>query len=394
MSTENYDYTPVPQAATIEIGTKCTRACEGCAFNETALQDLSAEEISRAIATLSKYWDSMAKADEHQLVGDRIIELIGGAGIFNKMSREDIKAMLEVAKSNNLSQFAVLCDAEKDERAISELFEIAKELGAELEAGMKTVVALSVDALPKQGTKAQREKKSNVSWEMLAKRDEYIKDPETQNFRVFTTISKKNLSEIPEIAKKVLESGAVLFIAPLTIHSEKSLAKTGVTGRLLMGTDTEILLDETNREEMQNVTNELRKLKEEYPQTFLNEEDTFDNMLDCCKPITEGFRANCKDRCAFVTKNGEPLIATPNFRVMKRSDRDDMTLGICTCMVGPTNSPDNFSNTALAELDRIVSGETTTVDLYRKLTADLIATACPGCNCRTSIDLQKGQGLI
>jgi hypothetical protein len=347
------------------------------------------EEITQAVEILSKYWDSIAKLDDHQLIGSRIVELIGGAGIFNRMTEEDIRAILDVARANNLFQFAVMCDAEKDEQAIKRLFQIAAELEEQQKTGMKTVVALSVDALPKDEPTMQRERKSNPSWLMLENKDEYIKDPETQNFRVFTTISKKNLSEIPEIAKRVLESGAVLFIAPLTIHSGEALAKTGVTGRLLMGTKTEILLDENNREEMERVVSELRQLKEQYPNTFLNVEKTFGNMVDCCKPVTEGFRANCRERCAFTTREGEELVATPNLRVMKRPDRKDMTLGICTCMVGPTASDDNYANTALAELEEITAGRSTTVDLYKKLTADLVCIACPGCNCRTSISVKQ-----
>jgi MoaA/NifB/PqqE/SkfB family radical SAM enzyme len=394
MLAEKYDNTPVPQAATVEIGTECVRNCEGCSFKETQLQNLSSQEIAQAITTLSKYWDSVAQLTDHQLIGSRIVELIGGAGVFNKMSEEDIKAMLEVARANNLFQFAVMCDAEKDEEAIRRLFKTAADLETAKKTGMKTVVALSVDALPKDNPTMQREEKSNPSWTMLGNKDEYIKDQETQNFRVFTTISKENLSEIPEIAKQVLESGAVLFIAPLTIHSEEALEGTGVTGRLLMGTNTEILLDESNREEMEGVVHKLSQLKELYPNTFLNVEGTFDNMIECCKPVTEGFRANCKERCAFVTRDREELIATPNFRVMKRPDREDMTLGVCTCMVGPTDDDDDYANTALAELDRIAEGKSTTVELYRKLTADLTRVACPGCNCRTSIDIQRGNGLV
>jgi|GEM_PF-2968381 len=394
MDRVQYDFTPVPHAATIEIGTQCARACEGCAFRETRLQNLSAEEISQAVSVLSRYWDSIKSSEGHQLIGSRIVELIGGAGVFNKMTSEDIRGILEVARANDLVQFAVMCDAEKDVRAIDELFRIAAELEANKKTGMKTVVALSVDALPKEKPELQRERKSNPSWEMLLHRDDHIKDPETQNFRVFTTISKKNLTEIPEIARRVLESGAVLFVAPLTIHSKESLVRTGVDGRLLMGTDTEILLDETNREEMQRVVEELRKLKVQYPNTFLNVEATFDNMVACCKPVAEAFRANCRDKCAFVTNDGESLIATPNFRIMRRPDRSDMTLGVCTCMVGPTDSDDNYANTALAELAEIAEGRSTTVDLYRKLTADLTRIACPGCNCRTSIDIKRGQGLI
>lgn len=393
MSPKGYDKTPVPQAATVEIGTQCVRACEGCAFRETKLENLSATEISQAITTLSQYWNAVTGSPEHQLIGSRIVELIGGAGVFNRMTPEDIKAILEVARANNLFQFAVMCDAEKDEMAIGELFETAAQLEDDKKTGMKTVVALSVDALPKEQPKIHRERKSNPSWEMLENKGRYIKDPETQNFRVFTTISKRNLSEIPEIAKRVLECGSVLFIAPLTIHSKEALAETGVSGRLLMGTDTEILLDETNREEMEAVVEALRKLKKQYPNTFTNVEGTFDNMIACCKPVEDAFRANCRERCAFVTHNGEKLVATPNFRVMRRHGRDDLTLGVCTCMVGPTDNDDNYANTALAELAEIAEGKSTTVDLYQKLTADLAIIACPGCNCRTSIDIKRGQAL-
>ena len=141
MLAEKYDNTPVPQAATVEIGTECVRNCEGCSFKETQLQNLSSQEIAQAITTLSKYWDSVAQLTDHQLIGSRIVELIGGAGVFNKMSEEDIKAMLEVARANNLFQFAVMCDAEKDEEAIRRLFKTAADLETAKKTGMKTVVA-------------------------------------------------------------------------------------------------------------------------------------------------------------------------------------------------------------------------------------------------------------
>lgn len=385
---KNYDLTPVPQAATVEIGTQCVRHCEGCAFSQTPLERLTPEELQRSISVLSGYWDSLADDPEHQLIGQRIVEFIGGAGVMNRLSREDLQAVLDVAKANNLHGITFLCDAQYDERAIRDFFEVS--------TGINSVVALSADALPVDdgGTDFQREHKSNAAWRMLARRDEYIKDPETQNFRFFTTISKRNLSEIPEIARRVLESGSLLFVAPLTIHSEEKLAQTGVCGRLLMGTDISLLLDENDRDEMERVVTELKVLKSRFPATFLNADATFDNMTDCCKPLMDDFRNNCRERCAFATRDGEKLVATPNFRVVKRAGRDDMTLGICTCMVGPTDDDGNYANTALSFLSDIVEGRATTVDLYRRLTADLARVKCPGCNCRTSIDIKRGQGLV
>lgn len=393
MDHESYDLIPVPQAATIEIGTSCERRCAGCAFQETPLETLDVDDINHSIHWLSQYWDYVGNDPEHQLIGERIVELIGGAGVFNRMSFRDIDRLLKSGVKHKLHQLAVMCDARYDKNAIWNFFESAKIICDLEKSKMKAVVALSVDSLPKGDiAETHREQKSEDSWQMLANRKDFIKDPETQNFRIFTTISKRNFSEISDIAKRVLESGAMLFIAPLTIHSKELLANTGVSNRLLMGTDTDILLDETDREKMEAVVKELRILKTQYPELFLNSDETFDNMISACKPLVEGFRQNCRERCAFVAKGGEKLIATPNFRIMRRPGMTEKTLGICTCMVGPTDGANNYANIRFSDFDRIVSGDMTTLDLYRKLTADLVKMNCPGCNTRTSINIRE-EGL-
>ena len=396
-STTDYDLTPVPHASTVEIGTACPRKCEGCAFQDTPLARLSENEMIQAISTLSDYWDYAEQDPEHQLVGDRIVEFIGGAGLMNRLSGEDLRTILETGYARDLRQVAFMCDAEKDGRAIQDFFTEAAKLEEKNRSGMKAIVALSADSLPKpEETDFQREQKSNGTWEMLNNRDKYIKDPETQNFRLFTTISNRNLDEIPEIAERALESGSLLFIAPLTIHSPEVLEKTGVEGRLLMGTDTNLLLTEEDKPRMEKVVKALRELKEKYPKTFLNVDATFNNMIACCKPIIEAFQGNCRDRCEFTTKDGEQLITTPNFRVMRhpRTKEGDLSLGICTCMVGPRDSKDNYANTSLSYLGEIVNGNGSSLELIRKLTADLLEAQCPGCNCRTSIDIKRGQVLL
>lgn len=389
-----YDLTPIPQAATVEIGTECTRNCGGCAFKETPLTQMTPQEMEKTISTLSDYWNHIAQDPEHQLIGAKIVEFIGGAGIMNRLSSEDLRGILEVGRASNLSHIAFMCDAKLDERAIKDFFEVSAEMEATNPSGMKNIIALSLDDLPKhKDGDISRWAKSKVTWDMLDKRNDYIQNPETQNFRVFTTISTKNLDDISQIAEDALKSGALLFVAPLTIHSKAALDKTGVTGRLLMGTDTELLVTEKDRPRMEIAVTKLRELKKQYPNTFLNNEATFENMLACCKPTEEAFKANCREKCSFTTESGEKLVATPNFRVMHRPDKDEMTLGICTCMVGPTDEDDNYANTPLNMLTEIVDGTITTEDLYRKLTHDLVTAKCPGCNTRTAIDITRGEGL-
>ena len=388
-----YDLIPVPHAATVELGREkdCPYSCDGCAFNETPLRRLSKDDVIQTMSHLAAYWDKTGeRSDEFQLIGDRIVEFLGIAGALNSFSREELKEMLEASQDHGLAQIAFMCDAELDKRAISDFFELHDELGLE----SRGVIALSLDSLPVDEATEGRKGKSNASWEMLEGEDNYIQNPEKQSFRVFTTISKQNLSDIPEIARRALEAGAMLFIAPLTTHSDEMLAQTNIQGRLLMGNDTDILVTEEDREKMKEVITELEKLKEEYPGAFLNVPATFDNMLAACKPVTEVFQSNCRERCKFVTRNGEHLNATPNIRVVKKPGEDDLSLATCTCFIGITEyAKDNYANTRLSDLELMGGDPEQVINMYRKLTLDLAETACPGCNCRTSIDIKRGQGL-
>ncbi len=340
----------------------------------------------RSMEVLAKYWDDVQLTPGFQLVGAKLIEFLGIAGAMNTYSREDIGRIVEAAGKHKLAQIAFMCDASLDERAIKDFFELHMESGVQ----GKGVIALSVD-MPESGKPGQgRGIKSQQSWEMLKKRDEYIRDPKRQNFRVFTTISHENMTDIPEIAASVLEEGNLLFIAPITAHTEKMLAKTKVTGRLLMGTDTGDMLTEDDEPWMVPVVRELRALKEEYPQLFLNNDANFENMIAACKPLTEVFRNNCRQSCLFTLKGGEQLNCTPNIRIVKKPGEADMSLATCTCFVGLTGNGEHYADTPLSYLEDAGKEPALVIDMYRRLTRDLAEIACPGCNCRTAIDIKRG----
>lgn len=373
--TESRDLIPVPHAATVELGRDkdCTRKCKSCAFNETPLERLSTDDILRSMDVLSKYWDDVRWTPEFQLIGAKMIEFLGIAGAMNTYSREDIGRIVEAAAKHKLAQVAFMCDAQLDERAIRDFFELHAGSG-----GLgKGVIALSVDSLAARNPGRGRGIKSQQSWEMLGKKNEFIRDPSRQNFRVFTTISHDNMTDMPEIAEEVLEGGNLLFIAPITAHSEKKLAKTKVTGRLLMGTDTDAMLTEDDEVWMVPVVRELRALKEKYPQLFLNADENFENMIAACKPLTEVFRNNCRESCKFTLEGGEELNCTPNIRIVKKPGDKDMSLATCTCFVGLTGNGERYADTPLSYLEKAGTDPALVVDMYRKLTRDLIERTVP-----------------
>jgi hypothetical protein len=384
----SHDLIPVPHAATVELGRDrdCPRKCNACAFNETPLQRLTPAEVLRSMDTLAKYWDDVNWTPGFQLIGAKFIEFLGIAGAMNSYAREDIGRFLAAAKRYNLQQIAFMCDAQMDERAIRDFYELHAASGM----NGKGVIALSVDELPPKDLKQGRRMKSGASWKMLGKRDEYIKDPSRQNFRVFTTMSAKNLTDIPDIAEKVLAGGNLLFIAPLTAHTPEVLEKTQVRGRLLMGADTSELLTEEHEQWMRVVVEKLRDLKEKYPSQFLNGEANFENMLAACKPLTEVFRNNCRESCKFTLEGGEELNCTPNIRIVKKPGDKDLSLATCTCFVGLTGDGERYADTPLSYLEKAGLDPQKVIEMYRKLTRDLAETACPGCNCRTAIDIKKG----
>jgi hypothetical protein len=386
-----HDLIPVPHAATVELGRDrdCPRNCKACSFNETPLEKLSVRDVLHSMAVLSHYWDDIKEDPNFQLVGARFIEFLGIAGAMDRYSDQDLQKIIEAAGRYNLAQIAFMCDAFMDKRAIKTFFEVEPELKTG-ESSPKRVIALSVDTLPVKDPLQGRQLKSTQSWEMLANRSQYIKNPENQNFRVFTTISRSNLKDIPKIAARVLEGGNLLFIAPITAHSEEMLAKAKVTGKLLMGSDTSDLLTEEDAPAMGPVVEALRALKAKYPALFLNGEANFENMLAACKPLTEVFRNNCRESCKFTVAGGEELNCTPNIRIVKKPGDKDMSLATCTCFVGLTGDGEHYADTPLSYLEYAGTNPEYVVAMYRKLTRDLAEIACPGCNCRTAIDIKKG----
>ena len=386
--TASRDLIPVPHAATVELGRDkdCDRGCKSCAFNETPLERLTTDEIVRSIDVLSKYWDDVNWTPEFQLIGAKMIEFLGIAGVMNTYSHEDLQRIIEAAGNHNLQQIAFMCDAQMDERAIKDFFELHAASGMQ----GKGIIALSVDMLPLRKPRRGRGIKSQHSWEMLGKRSEYIKDPSRQNFRVFTTLSHDNMTDMPEIAEEVLEGGNLLFIAPITAHTEKALAKTKIKGRLLMGTDTDSILTEDDEVWMVPIVRELRALKEKYPALFLNTDENFENMIAACKPLTEVFRNNCRENCKFTLEGGEELNCTPNIRIVKKPGDKDMSLATCTCFVGLTGNGERYADTPLSYLETAGMDPIKVIDMYRKLTRDLIETNCPGCCCRTALPFKRG----
>lgn len=402
---------PVAHSATVEIGTGCPLTCSGCGFSHEAqedpdqdvanIPDMNGPEMVQTIDELSAFWQhAIDHPEQFQVIGNRIIEFLGASGLMNKLTSEEFRAIARAACANNLAHIAFLADGSLDRNGIKKFFEeharVVAENDSENGSDTKAIVALSGDALPgaKDGNDSRRGK-ANSMWRMLERKNRYIKDPDRQNFRVFSVLTKDNVRDMAAIARKVLETGSLLFIAPMTAHPPESLEGDAVSSRLILGTDQEAvdsLLTEADIDDVTALVTELRALKDEYPDAFLNGEGHFQNMLAVCQPVTEPFPGNCRRDVAFRTQEGEKLIATPNWRVRVKEiagKTRELCLNICTGMVGPTDSPDNYANTSLGFLQQIVTGKATIADLYQRLTRDLLRKGghC-SCNFRTGLSIE------
>lgn len=134
--------------------------------------------------------------------------------------------------------------------------------------------------------------------------------------RAHVTIGRHNLMDVPKIARRILETESFFNCCPI-LYSRKEFTATPFMFRPMSVPN--IALRSEDKSLTEDVISELIRLKEEFGELFLPNEEYLKFIPLCCKRSDEIYPAGCGDKMPYL-RLGDRVAKDRTFEIMTCSD--------------------------------------------------------------------------